>query len=393
MTSSMSSRLAQRIRELPPYLFARIDELKQAQLARGADLIDLGIGDPDLPTPPHVVAELQRAALEGRHHRYPSYQGMAELRRAAAAYYKSRWDVTLDPAREVVALIGSKEGIAHFPLAFVDPGDLVLVPDPSYPVYAVATRFAGGRVHSLPLQRLNGFLPDLEAIPVEVAREAKIIWINYPNNPTAATAPLSFYEELVAWAREYDVIVASDNAYADVYFDEESRPPSVLSVAGASDVAIEFYSLSKTYNMTGWRVAFACGNPDLVGGLGKVKTNVDSGVFEAVQRAAITALTGDQTCVADMREVYRQRREVLCGGLTAAGFDVLTPRASFFAMIANPPGYSSMEFAARLLEEAHIVVTPTTGFGAAGEGFVRLTLCAPAERLAEAVQRMTKLPL
>lgn len=393
MTTPMSSRLAQRIRELPPYLFAHIDVLKQAQLAKGADLIDLGIGDPDLPTPPHIVAELQRAATDSRHHRYPSYQGMAELRRAAAAYYEKRWGVSLDPAREVVVLIGSKEGIAHFPLAFVDPGDLVLVPDPAYPVYAVATRFAGGRVHSLPLRRENGFLPDLAAIPADVAREAKVIWVNYPNNPTAATAPLSFYEELVAWAREHDVVIASDNAYADVYFDEESKPPSVLSVPGASERAIEFYSLSKTYNMTGWRVAFACGNADLVGGLGKVKTNVDSGVFEGVQRAAITALTGDQACVAEMRDTYKRRREILCGGLTKAGFDVLTPRASFFTIMANPPGYSSMEFAARLLEEAHIVATPMNGFGAAGEGFVRLTLCAPAERLAEAVERMAKLAL
>lgn len=393
MSTPMSSRLAQRIRELPPYLFAHIDALKQVQLAKGADLIDLGIGDPDLPTPPHIVAELQRAATDARHHRYPSYQGMAELRAAAAAYYQRRWGVGLDPAREVVALIGSKEGIAHFPLAFVDPGDLVLVPDPAYPVYAVASRFAGGRVHSLPLRRENGFLPDLAAIPEDVAREAKVIWVNYPNNPTAATAPYSFYEELVAWARQHDVVIASDNAYADVYFDEESKPPSVLSVPGAAERAIEFYSLSKTYNMTGWRVAFACGNADLVGGLGKVKTNVDSGVFEGVQRAAITALGGDQACVAEMRDTYRARREVLCGGLAKAGFDVLTPRASFFTIMANPPGYSSMELAARLLEEAHIVVTPMNGFGEAGEGFVRLTLCAPAERLAEAVERMAKLAL
>ena len=393
MTSAMSGRLAQRLRELPPYLFARIDELKREALGKGADLIDLGVGDPDLPTPPHIVAELQRAAEDGRHHRYPSYQGMAELRGAAAAYYASRWGAKLDPAREVLVLIGSKEGIAHFPLAFVDPGDLVLVPDPGYPVYAVGTQFCGGRVHLVPLRRDNGFLPDLAAIPAEVAREAKVIWINYPNNPTAATAPLSFYSDLVAWAREHDVIVASDNAYADVYFDESDAPPSILSVPGATDVAIEFYSLSKTYNMTGWRAAFACGNADLVRGLGQVKTNVDSGVFEAVQRAAIAALSGDQSCVARMREVYRERRDVLCGGLAAAGFDVLTPKATFYTLVATPPNYSSMEFAARLLSEAHIVGTPATGFGACGEGFVRLTLCAPSARLAEAVERMARMKL
>jgi LL-diaminopimelate aminotransferase len=393
MTTPMSARVAQRIRELPPYLFARIDELKNEAKAKGADLIDLGIGDPDLPTPGHIVAELQRAATDGRHHRYPSYQGMRELRAAAADYYKGRWGASLDPDREVVVLIGSKEGIAHFPLAFVDPGDLVLVPDPGYPVYATATRFCGGRVHEVPLRRENGFLPDLAAIPEAVAREAKILWVNYPNNPTAATATLGFFQELCDWARRHDVIIASDNAYADVYFDEAAPPPSILSVPGAKDVAIEFYSLSKTYNMTGWRAAFACGNQDLVAGLGKVKTNVDSGVFEAVQRAAIAALAGDQTCVGEMRRIYRERRDVLAGGLAAAGFDVIRPDATFYMLVANPAGYTSMEFAARLLSDAHIVATPATGFGAAGEGYVRMTVCAPAERLAEAVDRVKRLAL
>jgi LL-diaminopimelate aminotransferase len=393
MTRPMSARVAQRIRELPPYLFARIDELKNEARKKGADLIDLGIGDPDLPTPAHIVAELARAAGEPRHHRYPSYQGMRELRAAAADYYQARWGAALDADREVVVLIGSKEGIAHFPLAFVDPGDLVLVPDPGYPVYATGTRFCGGRVHEVPLRRENGFLPDLAAIPEAVAREAKVLWVNYPNNPTAATATLGFFQELVDWARRHEVIIASDNAYADVYFDESAPPPSILSVPGAKEVAIEFYSLSKTYNMTGWRVAFACGNADLVGGLGKVKTNVDSGVFEAVQRAAIAALSGDQSCVAEMRRVYRERRDVLAGGLAAAGFDVIRPEATFYMLVANPAGYTSMEFAARLLADAHIVATPATGFGAAGEGYVRMTVCADVARLAEAVDRVKKLAL
>jgi LL-diaminopimelate aminotransferase len=393
VSGSRPSRVAQRLRELPPYPFAHIDELKREAQSKGADLIDLGVGDPDLPTPPHIVAEMQRAAADSRHHRYAPYQGTQEMRRAAAAYYGTRWGVKVDPGREVVVLIGSKEGIAHFPIAFVDPGDLVLVPDPAYPVYSVGTRFVGGRVHTMPLLRENGFLPDLGAIPADVARAAKIIWINYPNNPTGASATLGFYEELVAWAREHDVIVASDNAYSDLYFDEADPPPSILSVPGASDVAIEFYSLSKTYNMTGWRVAFACGNAELVAGLGQVKTNVDSGVFEAVQRAGIAALSGDQGCVAEMRRIYRERRDVLCGGLAAAGLDVLTPSATFFVLIANPPGHTSMEFAARLLSEAHIIGTPATGFGACGEGYVRLTLCAPAERLAEAGARVAKMSL
>jgi LL-diaminopimelate aminotransferase len=386
-------QLAQRIRELPPYLFAHIDELKQRALAKGADIIDLGIGDPDLPTPPHIVDALTAAARDPRHHRYPSYQGMLELRTAAAAYYRQRWGVELDPANEVVVLIGSKEGIAHFPLAFVDPGDLVLVPDPGYPVYAVGTRFCGGRVHALPLRRANGFLPDLGAIPRAVAKEARAIWVNYPNNPTAALAPRRFWEDLVAWAREHEVIIASDNAYADVYFDEANPPSSVLSIPGAKEIAIEFYSLSKTFNMTGWRVAFAVGNRDLVGGLGKVKTNVDSGVFEAVQRAAIAGLSGDLSCVAEMRAVYRERRDVLCGGLSRAGLDVLVPQATFYCLVANPPGLSSLDFTSRLLSEAHIVATPATGFGSNGEGFVRLTVCAPAERLREAADRVAKLKL
>jgi LL-diaminopimelate aminotransferase len=389
----MTIELAQRIRDLPPYLFAHIDELKAAARKQGADLIDLGIGDPDLPTPAHVVAELQRAAAQPEHHRYPSYVGMLEFRRAAADYYERRWGVTLDPEREVVALIGSKEGIAHFPLAFCDPGDVVLCPDPGYPVYAIGTSFAGGTPYPVPLRRDNGFLPDLDAIPGAVARAAKYIWINYPNNPTAACAPLSFYEKLIDWARANAVVVCSDNAYADVYFDPKDRPASVLSVPGAADVAIEFYSLSKTYNMTGWRVGFAVGNAALVAGLGKVKTNVDSGVFEGIQRAGIAALSGDQRSVDEMRAVYRRRCDVLCGGLAAAGFDVLTPSATFYCLIANPRGVSSADFAARLLTEAHVVATPATGFGAHGEGFVRLTLCASEARLAEAVSRIKKLAL
>jgi LL-diaminopimelate aminotransferase len=391
MTQASTSRgIAQRIRELPPYLFARIDELKREAIAAGADIIDLGVGDPDLPTPPHIVQELARAAADPRHHRYPSYKGMPELRAAAAAYYAAHFAVELDPDTEVLALIGSKEGIAHLPLALVDPGDVVLVPDPGYPVYEVGTRFCGGEVYRMPLARGRGFLPALEAIPPEVCARAKLIWVNYPNNPTAAVAPRGFYEELVWWARRHDILIASDAAYIDVFYGAR-RPLSVLAIPGAKEIAIEFYSLSKTYNMTGWRVGFAAGNATLVGALGKVKTNVDSGTFEAVQRAAVAALTGDQGCAEEQRATYRERRDVLCGGLAAAGFDVVVPEATFYCLIANPPGYSSMEFASKLLREAHIVGTPATGFGPSGEGFVRLTMCAPVERLREAVARMRQL--
>jgi LL-diaminopimelate aminotransferase len=333
----MKIELSNRIRELPPYLFARIDALKTEERKKGRDLIDLGIGDPDLP---------------------------------------------FDPHKEVICVIGSKEAIAHLPFAFVNPGDVVLCPDPGYPVYATLTRFAGGEPYFLPLRRANGFLPDLDAVPADVARRAKILWINYPNNPTAALAAPGFYEKVVAFAEKHNVIVASDLAYSEMYY--EGAPPSFLETPGAREVGIEFHSLSKTYNMTGWRVGWACGNAQLVAGLGQVKTNVDSGCFDAVQRAAIAALTGDQACVARQRQIYRERRDVLCGGLSKAGFDVLTPKASFYTLVANPRGLTSLEFAARLLTEAGVVATPATGFGPSGEGFVRLTVCADKARLAEA---------
>jgi LL-diaminopimelate aminotransferase len=380
--------LAKRIRELPPYLFADIDRKKNELRKQGKDLIDLGIGDPDLPTPPHIVAAMQAAAAEARYHRYPSYEGMPAFRAAAVKWYAERFGVTgLDADKECCALIGSKEGIAHFPVAFVDPGDLVLVPDPGYPVYATWTRFVGGEVHYMPLKRENGFLPDLDAIPAAVADRAKLMWINYPNNPTAALAPKSFYEKVVAFAQKHNIIVASDVAYSEMFYEGEP-PMSFLAVDGARDVGIEFQSLSKTYNMTGWRIGFAVGNAQLVHGLGKVKTNTDSGAFEAVQAAAVAALSTSQECVAEQRKIYKERREVLCDGLEAAGFEVLRPKATFYVLVACPKGYSSIEFASKVLVEAGVVATPATGFGACGEGFVRLTLCADKSRMHEAAQRI-----
>src|SRR5262245_58304334 len=387
----MKIELANRIRELPPYLFARIDALKNEERKKGRDLIDLRIGDPDLPTAPHIVKTLARAARDPATHRYPSYVGMKDFRKAAAGFMKTRFGLSFDHQKKVIYVIGSKKAIAHFPFAFVDPGDLVLCPDPGYPVYATLTRFAGGEPYLMPLRRENGFLPDLDAIPADVARKAKIMWINYPNNPTAALAAPGFYEKVVAFAEKYDVIIASDLAYSEMYY--EAPPASFLETPGAREVGIEFHSLSKTYNMTGWRVGWACGNAKLVGGLGQVKTNVDSGCFDAVQRAAIAALSGDQACVARQREIYRERRDVLCGGLAQAGFDVLVPKASFYTLVANPPGMTSLEFAARLLTEAGIVATPATGFGPSGEGFIRLTVCADRARLVEAVERLKAMKL
>ncbi len=384
----MKWELAARIRDLPPYLFADIDRKKAELRKQGRDLVDLGIGDPDLPTPAHIVQAMQAAAAEPRFHRYPSCEGMPAFRQAAVAWYAQRFGVRdLDADKECCALIGSKEGIAHFPVAFVDPGELVLVPDPGYPVYATWTRFVGGEVFNMPLRRENGFLPDLKAIPAEIAKRAKMIWINYPNNPTAALANREFYKEVIEFAKQHSIIVASDIAYSEIYYDVEP-PLSFLELPGAKEVGIEFQSLSKTYNMTGWRVGFAVGNAKLVAGLGKVKTNTDSGAFEAVQAAAVAALSSSQACVEESRKIYRERREVLCGGLAKAGLEVLWPKATFYVLVACPRGYSSIEFASKLLTEAGVVATPATGFGACGEGFVRLTLCADRARLKEAAERV-----
>jgi LL-diaminopimelate aminotransferase len=388
---SMKIELAQRIRALPPYLFADIDRKKAELRKQGKDLIDLGIGDPDQPTPPHIVEAIQRAAAEPRYHRYPSYEGMQAFREAAVKWYEQRFGVRgLDPQKECCALIGSKEGIAHFPVAFVNPGDLVLVPDPGYPVYATWTRFVGGEVHYMPLRKENGFLPDLDAIPEAVAKRAKLMWVNYPNNPTAALASREFYHRLVEFAKRHQIIVASDVAYSEIFFEGEP-PCSFLEVDGAKEVGIEFQSLSKTYNMTGWRIGFAVGHETLVGGLGKVKTNTDSGAFEAVQAAAVAALSSPQDCVAKIRETYRVRRDILCDALSRAGFEVLRPKATFYVLVTCPAGMSSIDFSARLLIEAGVVATPATGFGAAGEGYVRLTLCAPEARMREAAERIAKI--
>jgi LL-diaminopimelate aminotransferase len=378
---------ADRLSSLPPYLFARIDAMKAEKARSGADVIDLGVGDPDLPTPPHVVEALCAAARDPANHHYPSYAGMPAFREAVAGWYGRRFGVELDPTTEVLALMGSKDGIAHVPEAFVNPGDVVLAPSPGYPVYRTSTLFAEGVLHELPLGSGNGFLPDLDAVPVDVARRARLLFVNYPNNPTAAVAPASFYDEVVAFAREYDVIVVSDNAYSEIAYDGY-RAPSFLETDGARDVGVEMHSLSKTYNMTGWRIGMAVGNAEVLAGLGRVKTNVDSGVFDAVQCAAIAALSGPQDCVAAACRIYEERRDVLVRGLRSLGFDVTAPRATFYVWL---PVEDSMAFASRLLDEAAIVATPGVGFGPHGEGYVRFALTRPVERIREALSRMEAL--
>jgi LL-diaminopimelate aminotransferase len=374
---------------LPPYLFARIDEMKAEQAKKGVDIIDLGVGDPDLATPPHIVESLCTAARNPENHHYPSYAGMPAYRSAVADWYRQRFGVTLDAGNEVVALMGSKDGIAHIAEAFVNPGDYVLAPSPGYPVYRTGTLFAEGRVHEMPLIKENTFVPVLSDIPKKVARRAKIIYINYPNNPTAATAPDGFYREVVDFATDNNIVVVSDNAYSEIAFDGY-RAPSFLETKGAMDVGIEMHSLSKTYNMTGWRIGMAVGNAEILAGLGRVKTNVDSGVFNAVQHAAITALRGSQDCVKEACAIYQERRDVLITGLRSLGFDLPLPRATFYVWL---PVNDCMAFSAKLLNEAGIVATPGVGFGASGEGYVRFAITRPVARINEAIERMRRLDL
>jgi LL-diaminopimelate aminotransferase len=378
---------AERLKRLPPYLFKEIDRQKEEVRAKGMDIIDLGVGDPDLPTPPHIIEASQRAASDPANHRYPSYSGMHDFNAAVARWYQRRFGVELDPGEEVVTLIGSKEGIAHIPLAFIDPGDVVLVASPGYPVYHIGTQFAGGEAYYMDLLKENGFLPDLKVISQEIAQKAKIMFINYPNNPTAAVATREFFESVVAFAEEYNVIVCHDAAYSEMAFDG-FRPMSFLELQGAKSVGIEFHSLSKTYNMTGWRIGFAVGCADVVNALGQVKSNIDSGAFQAVQIAGITALEGDQACVEEMRQTYAERRDILVAGLHAAGLSIEKPRATFYLWVEVPQGYTSAGFASLLLTEAGIVTTPGNGFGAAGEGYVRMALTVDRERIREAVKRI-----
>ncbi len=377
--------VSSRIKRLPPYLFAEIDAMKRRKIAEGVDVIDLGVGDPDLPTPQHVVKAMQDAVSQVERQKYPSYEGMLEFRESVAEFYRRRKGVKLDPNCQVIALIGSKEGIAHLPLAFVNEGDVVLVPDPGYPVYFSSTILAGGKPYYVPLKRENNFLPDLQSIPDDVARKAKIMFLNYPNNPTAAVATQEFIKEVVDFCVDRKIILAHDAAYSEITFDGY-RAPSFLECENAFEVVIEFNSLSKTYNMTGWRIGFACGNEEILRGLLEVKTNVDSGVFEAIQVAAIAALRGSDDVIEDNCRIYRERRDVLVEGLQNAGFDVEKPLATFYVWCHV--GGSSIEFAKRLLDEAGIVATPGVGFGKHGEGYIRFALTRDINVLREAVRRL-----
>jgi LL-diaminopimelate aminotransferase len=382
--------LAERIKKLPPYLFKAIDQKKRAIAAKGVDIIDLGIGDPDLPTPPHIIEAMIQAVRDPAHHHYPSYSGMMDFKIAIAKWYQDRFSVTLDPESEIIALIGAKEGIANFSLAFLNPGDYALIPSPAYPVYNSGTQFAEGKPIIVPLYEENNFLPDLTSISGEAAQKAAILWLNYPNNPTAAVAERNFFEEVVAFAHTHHIIVCNDLTYSEIAFDGY-KPMSLLEVKGAKEIGIEFHSLSKTFNMTGWRIGFAVGNKDAVQGLGAIKSNVDSGIFQAAQVAGIEALRTVKESSAVVQTMYAKRRDIMVKGLKECGFTVKPPKATFYLWVPVPDSYTSMDFTTRLLEEAGIVVTPGNGFGDPGEGYIRIALTRDESRLLEAIERIHKI--
>ncbi|MCX5711367.1 MAG: LL-diaminopimelate aminotransferase [Candidatus Omnitrophica bacterium] len=383
-------KLSKKIQSLPPYLFLEIDKAKRKARAEGRDIIDLGVGDPDQPTPKFIIDALYQAAQDSANHRYALDQGMPTLRRSIEGWYKRRFNVNLNPDTEILPLIGSKEGLAHFPLAFLNPGDYSLVPDPCYPPYKGGTILAGGKPFIMPLLESNDFLPDLKKIPNSVLKKTKLLYINYPNNPTNACADKGFYKEVVSFATKHKLIVVSDLAYSEMTYDGY-RAPSFLEMEGAREVGIEFHSLSKTYNMTGWRVGWACGNPQLISALAKIKSNIDSGIFSAVQLAAIAALEGPQDYIKNMCLLYQERRNVLMRGLDSLGWKASLPKATFYVWIRIPKKTNSIKFAAEILQKADIVVTPGVGFGEYGEGYIRMALTVPEERINQAIERLKKI--
>lgn len=381
--------LARRIRNLPPYLFVGISKKIAEKRAQGQDVITFAIGDPDIPTPQNIIDRLCEAAQDPANHRYPESDGLPQLRRAIADWYDKRFGLAFDPDKEVLPLIGSKEGIGHIALCFIDPGDIALATDPGYPVYSIGTLFAGGETYLLPLTEDNDFLPDLGAVPEDVARKAKLLWINYPNNPTAAVADLDFFERVVDFARKYDIAVCHDGPYSEVAFDGY-RPPSFLEAPGAKEVGVEFHSLSKSYNMTGWRIGMVVGNAEIVQALMTLKSNLDSGVPQAIQYAAIEALLGDQECIANHNAIYQRRRDLVMATLTKIGLSAQPPRASLYVWARVPKGYTSADFCAKLIDEAAVVLTPGSGYGQNGEGYVRVSLTTPDDRLTEGLARLEK---
>jgi len=380
--------LAKRLDKLPPYLFVDINNRIAELRAKGEDIISFAIGDPDLPTPSRIIEYMCRAAHDPVNHRYPETGGLPELRQAIAEWYERRFGVTLNPDKEVLPLIGSKEGIGHMALCSIEPGDVALVPDPSYPVYSMSIIIAGGEAYFMPLKEENDFLPDLGAIPDDVGSKAKLMWLNYPNNPTGATAGVDFFAEAVHFAQEHDVLVCHDAPYTEVFFDGRKQP-SFLQAPGAKEVGVEFHSLSKTYHMTGWRIGMAVGNAEMVGALFRVKSNLDSGIPQAIQRAALEALRGPQDCIMEHNAILQQRRDKVIQALDEIGLKARIPQAAFYIWARIPPGYTSIEFTKKLLDEAGIAVTPGIGYGRQGEGYIRLSLTLSDDRLEQGINRLS----
>ncbi len=385
-------KFARRVEELPPYLFVGISRAIAAKKAEGIDVISFGIGDPDIPTPDPVLNRLQTALRTPAHHRYPESEGLPEFRQEVADFYSRRFGVELDPETEIINLIGAKEGIAHAALCFIDPGDIALVPDPAYPVYEIGTMFAGGTSHFIPLTADNDWLPRLDDIPTDVARNAKVLWLNYPNNPTGATASLEFFNEAIKFAKEFDIALLHDACYTEVTYDGYVAP-SIMQAEGARDIAMEFHSLSKTANMTGWRVGMAVGNADMVNALMRVKSNIDSGSSQAVQEMGMEALNLSPDWIHENNEIYRRRRDRVVATLNEIGIDAVAPKAGLYIWVPIPEGTTSAEFAEKLLEERNVVVTPGNGYGPAGEGYIRLSLTIPDELIDEGVSRLSGLRL
>ncbi len=379
---------AKRVENLPPYLFVEVTKKIAEKRAAGEDIISFAIGDPDFPTPQHVIDELCRAANEPENHRYPESAGMPELHRAIAEWYGKRFGVQLDPETEVLPLIGSKEGIAHIALCCLDPGDIALVPDPGYPVYSVGTELAGGRPYYLNLRPGNGYLPGFDGIKPDVLERAKLLWLNYPNNPTGAVAGLDFYRQAVAFAKENDILICHDGPYSEVAYDDY-RPASLLQAEGAKDVAVEFHSFSKTYNMTGWRIGMAVGNAGAIRALRTLKSNLDSGIPQAIQLMAIEALKGPQDVIAEHNAAYQRRRDLICEVLEKIGLEVTPPKAGLYVWAKVPDGYNAADFTTDLLDQINVVVTPGTGYGRNGEGYVRLSLTIPDASLVKGLSRLS----
>jgi len=380
-------RIAKRIESLPPYLFVEITKKIAEKRARGEDVVSFGIGDPDIATPPHIIERLCQAAQDPENHRYPESDGLPELRQAIAEWYEKRFGVSLDPDKEVLPLIGAKEGIAHIALCFIDPGDIALVTDPAYPVYSIGTMLAGGESYYLPLTEKNDFLPELDSVPDHILEKTKLLWINYPNNPTGAVADLNFFNRTVEFARRHNIGVCHDAPYSEVAF-EGYQPVSFMQAERSREVGMEFHSLSKSYNMTGWRIGMAVGNETMIGALKTVKSNMDSGIPQAIQYAAIEALKGPQDCIQEHNIIYQKRRDLVIDMLNSIGLEARVPKASLYVWAHVPEGYNSVDFATDLLEQVGVVVTPGIGYGKSGEGYVRLSLTIPDAGLVKGLSRL-----